>query len=317
MKKIKSVNPVVLTVTANPSLDVVIDYAVAQNHFTRVKSRYEMAGGKGINVARALSYFHAPVVMTGFLGGATGLKMRRILKKENFCASFVDSRRQTRTNYFLYFKKKLVHSLPGESPVITKKKAEMFWGRYKKILPKAWALAASGSSPLGLSKDFYAKLIRAAKIKNLFTALDTHGDLLREGIKANPHFIKPNEEECCEFLGCRLDTTKQQMKALRSFYALGIGKIIISLGDKGSVAFDGRNAWKVDSLPAGGPYPTGCGDTMVGCFLYGQSQAMPFEDCYRIAVAGSVANTFSVVPGEIKESAFKRAYQSVKIKKIP
>ena len=65
--------PVIVTVTLNAAIDKTLDVAnlqIGQRH--RCQRGTTLAGGKGINVARALKRLGEPVVATGLAGGRAG-----------------------------------------------------------------------------------------------------------------------------------------------------------------------------------------------------------------------------------------------------
>src|SRR5688500_19685611 len=57
-----------------------------------------MAGGKGVNVARAIKRLGQPVVATGFAGGPTGTRIVEQLTEESILNDFVRIREESRTN---------------------------------------------------------------------------------------------------------------------------------------------------------------------------------------------------------------------------
>ena len=68
----RSSRKVILTVTLNAAIDrtvAVPNFRLGRRH-RAVESR-TVAGGKGINVARALGLLGQPVIATGFVGGPT------------------------------------------------------------------------------------------------------------------------------------------------------------------------------------------------------------------------------------------------------
>ena len=76
-------NERILTVTLNP----VLDYAAQMPQFSLGKDFYlpkftVSAGGKGINVSRALKNLGLDSLATGFVGGATGDLIKKMLTKE-------------------------------------------------------------------------------------------------------------------------------------------------------------------------------------------------------------------------------------------
>ncbi|HXK14467.1 MAG TPA: PfkB family carbohydrate kinase, partial [Gaiellaceae bacterium] len=66
----------IVTVTLNAAIDrtlTVPNFQRGQRH--RASAGVTLAGGKGINVARALKMLGVPVVATGLVGGATGTRI--------------------------------------------------------------------------------------------------------------------------------------------------------------------------------------------------------------------------------------------------
>ena len=66
----------IVTVTLNAALDrtlTVPNFQLGQRH--RASEVLTLAGGKGINVARALKRLDVPVVATGLAGGRTGTRI--------------------------------------------------------------------------------------------------------------------------------------------------------------------------------------------------------------------------------------------------
>ena len=80
----------VLTVTLNPAVDEIFK---VKKHRTApgwiLGEQRSCAGGKGINVARALTRLGTPVVATGLLGGITGQFIVEELRREKIKNDFV------------------------------------------------------------------------------------------------------------------------------------------------------------------------------------------------------------------------------------
>src|SRR5207302_5259940 len=85
---------VIVTVTLNAALDrtlTVPNFQRGQRH--RASQGLTLAGGKGINVARALKRLGLPVVATGLAGGRTGMSIVELLTSAailNDCARIAD-----------------------------------------------------------------------------------------------------------------------------------------------------------------------------------------------------------------------------------
>ena len=89
----------ILTVTLNAAIDrtvAVPNFRLGRRH-RAVESR-TVAGGKGINVARALSLLGRPVIAAGFVGGPTGTRVLEQLHEESVLTDFTRIAAETRIN---------------------------------------------------------------------------------------------------------------------------------------------------------------------------------------------------------------------------
>ena len=89
----------ILTVTLNAAIDrtvAVPNFRLGQRH--RAVEARTMAGGKGVNVARALRLLGRPVIAAGMAGGATGTRLLEELRDESMLTAFTRIEGETRTN---------------------------------------------------------------------------------------------------------------------------------------------------------------------------------------------------------------------------
>src|SRR2546423_13915558 len=89
----------IVTVTLNAAVDrtlTVPNFQRGQRH--RASAGLALAGGKGINVARALKALGVPVVATGLIGGSTGTRIVEGLTQEAILNDFVRIDGESRTS---------------------------------------------------------------------------------------------------------------------------------------------------------------------------------------------------------------------------
>src|SRR5215218_8959579 len=89
----------IVTVTLNAALDrtlTVPNFQRGQRH--RASGGLTMAGGKGINIARALKRLEVPVIATGLAGGRTGTRIVEELTAEAILNDFVRIGDESRTS---------------------------------------------------------------------------------------------------------------------------------------------------------------------------------------------------------------------------
>ena len=92
----------IVTVTLNAAMDrtlLVPNFQLGQRH--RASLALSSAGGKGVNVARALRHLGVPVVCTGFLGGRNGSQIADLLTDEGILNDFVRIEGESRTSVAL------------------------------------------------------------------------------------------------------------------------------------------------------------------------------------------------------------------------
>ena len=89
----------IVTVTINAALDRTLTVPVFQIGYRHRSSEVlTLAGGKGINVARALKLLDVPVVATGLAGGRTGTRIIEELTSEAILNDFVRIAAESRTS---------------------------------------------------------------------------------------------------------------------------------------------------------------------------------------------------------------------------
>ena len=87
----------IITVTLNAAIDktlAVPNFRLGRRH--RAVEQTAMAGGKGVNVARALKALGQPVIATGVAGGPTGTRIIEHLTEDSILNDFVRIREESR-----------------------------------------------------------------------------------------------------------------------------------------------------------------------------------------------------------------------------
>ena len=311
----------ILTVTVNPAVDVTVTLPPAGSTLhSQLRMRCSTncvlsAGGKGVNVARALRVLRVRVLAAGITGGETGEFFQKFLRKENIPAAFVPVKGPTRLNVTI------LGPRPGgrnrviqEGPRLTPKEIRRFEIRYRQWLRRSRLVVLSGRNAVGAPADWYARLVRLARKEGVPAAVDTSGTALEAALKAKPFLIKPNRAEAEAILHRRLDSPAQIKKTLRYFYGRGVRVVLLSLGARGAVASDGKNIWharpplvalgRPKGGAAGGPprvravNDVGCGDALLAGFLSAFDKKSLAEALRRGVACGTV-NALNPVPGLI------------------
>jgi len=86
-----------------------------------------------------------------------------------------------------------------------------------------------GTLPAGMDGSFYARIIRAARDRNIPIIFDAAEPNLRPGLAASPTYIKPNRDELSALMGYPIDSFEMAYQAGRQILAqYGTASIITS-----------------------------------------------------------------------------------------
>jgi len=281
----------IATITLNPTMDrtisvqgLVLDEA---NRWTNLRL---YAGGKGIDVSRAIHDMGGRTIAYGFIGGDTGRTVEILLDEEGVPFSFTPIERETRTNFIITdtktFKQTRIYA-PG--PHISKKELERFYRKMRQIeLPDL--IVAGGSVPPGVPANIYYGIVTEAKGFKVRSILDSDGQWLREGMKAKPFLIKPNVREAEELLNTELATEEAITKAALNLVEMGIDIGVISRGKDGLIAATKKNIVKAVPPPVKVISAVGAGDCTIAGLALKLAYGEPLIEACRLAVAmGSAA----------------------------
>jgi len=231
-------NSLISTITLNPSLDqhLTVDGLVVDgpNRWSRL---HRYAGGKGIDVSRAIHEMGGRTIAYGFIGGAVGREVEIFLDEEGVPFSFTPVKGETRTN-FIITDSKTTHQtrIDAPGPYITKGEFARFERKMQRLRPGPDLIVVGGSAPPGISNNVYYSIAIEAKSFGVRTILDADAQWLVEGIKAKPYLVKPNVREAEEFLKRELPDEAAIIKAARDIVEMGIEIVVISRGKDGIIA---------------------------------------------------------------------------------
>ncbi len=269
----------IVTLTLNPCLD----RTIWVDDFGDLPAREEwQTGGKGVNVARVLAALGIPALAVCPLGGAAGERFLRLAKMEGVDVRPVPVRSETRTidtwARLRDFEQQVDYRRGDE---MTGAELDLLENALFEALPGAKMLVVSGSAPDARAARRVPGILRRAKEMGVFTALDSNGIALSEGVRGMPDLLKPNEGELMSLTGSSEPASANK---------LGLGAVLLSLGATGCcLVKDGMEKYcpapKVRAVN-----PVGSGDSFTAGFLYSILKGYSDERAMMIACAAGAAN---------------------------
>ncbi|MCW3010170.1 MAG: 1-phosphofructokinase family hexose kinase [Solirubrobacterales bacterium] len=311
----------IITVTLNAAIDKslsVPSFRLGRRH--RTVDQTTMAGGKGVNIARALKMLGQPVIATGFAGGPTGTRIVEQLTQESILNDFVRIREESRTNMAVYDPTNGETTEVNErGPAITATEVQLFRDKLLYLARGADIVVFAGSLPRGVEADIYAGLIRDLRKMGVLTVIDTDGEPLRHAARAEPDVISPNVIEAEELVGHEFNDEEDRAIAVREMVGIGPHEAIMTLPD-GCVACVSaggeRKLLRVWIDPREAVAAVGSGDAFLAGFVAHRYGGHPIEECLRFGVACGAESTMRLGAGLIDPKAVERMYAETSVEHL-
>ncbi len=281
----------IITVTLNPCIDKTLELqGFVAGGLNRVQAVRSDAGGKGVNVAKALANFGADVLAVGLAGEDGYEKFTAALDAKGIPHQFVKVPGAIRTNY------KLRNNITGgitevnePGPLVTEEVLNRFLTELRELMPETAVLVLSGSMPPGTPADFYGKLIALAGKYGTTVIADADGAPLRAAIKEQPFAIKPNMFELEQLCGRDLNSEAEALFCAHELLEDGIGLVIVSMGARGALYVTAEVAFRATPPEIKCESATAAGDSMVAAAAYALQKCLPIEELAKFCTAAGTA----------------------------
>jgi 1-phosphofructokinase/tagatose 6-phosphate kinase len=293
---------VIVTVTVNAALDrtlTVPGFQIGYRH--RSSDVITLAGGKGINIARALKLLEVPVVATGLTGGRTGTRIVEELTAEAILNDFVRIAGESRTSTAVVEPTSGTYTEINEwGPEVTDGELEVLLEKLHYLARGADFVVLAGSLPRKVPTSFYGDAIRDLARRDVRVVLDSEGDALQAGVDAGPYLVSPNQAEAEQLVGQELEDDDDFLMALDAIAEMGPRNVVITL-ENGCFALlkVGRRTRRLRAFaPHVEPVSVvGSGDVLVAQLLAAILDDRPADEAIRLAVAAGTASVRTVGAG--------------------
>jgi len=312
---------VIVTVTLNAALDRSLTVPIFKlGHRHRASSALVLAGGKGINVARALKLLDVPVVATGLAGGRTGTRIVEELTAESILNDFVRIRDESRTSTAVVDPTSSTYTEINEwGPKVSEDELDTLLDKLRYLSRGASTVVFAGSLPRGVDEGFYAVAVREMTKLGARVVLDAEGEPLRRGIEAEPWLVSPNQHEAEQLVGQELDDDADFVMALERIAEMGARNVHITM-ETGCFAFV-REERQVHRYRAVAPQVDpvsvlGAGDVFLARWLAALDEGSSAEDAIRLAVAAGSASVLEVSAGRFDPREAARLVSLVEVDEL-
>lgn len=281
----------IMTLTLNPAFDIhcgVKKFFPERENYMRSYRRH--AGGKGVNISRALH--ENGVESTAYV----------VLGKQN-CGDFERELSSCGVKYVpLYINGRIRENITIHPEDAPETRISFEGGRvslddaakiFEMMLPlcdENTIFTFNGRMPAGLDVAQITPFLEMVKACGAHLVIDSGSFTMEDYAAVKPWLIKPNQEEISRCVGREINTPKEALEAAREIRALGIENVIVSLGGEGAVLSSSNGDFSV-SVPKVDVISTiGAGDSSVAGFIAAFAEGKSPYECLVNAVSyGSAA----------------------------
>ena len=305
----------IYTMTLNPAYDV---HAYAE-HFTPfhenlAQIQSKEAGGKGLNISRALQEAKTPNTAVIVLGTENGGDYKQYLSDSAMDCLLFETKGRIRENLTLHCSDapETRISFSGfrlDAKILTEIQKSL-------TVDNETVVTFTGRVPDGIDMDQVKAFLRELQNQGAKIVLDSRSFTLEDLYEVQPWLIKPNQEEISAFFGCAIEGVPDAAEKARALAAHGIVNVMISLGHQGALLATGGKLLHA-MPPEIEPISTiGAGDSAIAGFLVAAIQACTPEECLRSAVAFGTAACLTEGTLPPQSHAADAIYQQIRITEV-
>lgn len=277
----------IYTLTLNPAYDVhaaVDGFAAGKENFATVLSRD--AGGKGVNVSRALLCGGVENTAIVAVGKENGDEFKNRLQREGLRCVFLERAGRIRENLTLH--------VAGEKETrISFSGFSLDDGVFEDLdgmldVSKGDVVAFTGSVPEGVSITRVKAFLKGLKERGVRLAVDSRSLSIADITEIEPWLVKPNEEEFAKYFGVEVNGFDDCVLYATELSLNGVENVMVSLGERGAMlASDGLYIATPPKVKA--KSTIGAGDSAIAGFISAFVADMGSANCLKVAVAYGTA----------------------------
>lgn len=276
----------IYTLTLNPAYDV---HAFAKTltlnceNLAQIESRE--AGGKGVNISRALCNGQIPNTAIVVLGKENGDEFKNAISTMDCVLLEKEGRIRENLTFHLENGTETRISFAG-FPVDD--------GILEEVLDNIaikndTIVTFTGRVPSGVGKDRVKEFLKALQKQGTRIVLDSKSFTVEDIFEIKPWLIKPNQEEISEYLGCEIKTLEQVLEKAAIFTERGIINTMVTLGEKGAALLTQDKAYIATCPQIDAISTIGAGDSTIAGFIAGAYAGESANECLKTAVSFGTA----------------------------
>ena len=296
----------ILCITPNPAIDrTLLLPSLTLGNVHRAQRIIVAAGGKGLNVARAIRNLGGEPLCMGFAGGHSGRLLADLAQSEGLASSWTWTNSETRICTILIAQASdatLINE-PG-LPVSTSDWEQLLQDAHRQVT-SAGLVCISGSLPPNSSTEDLQRLLNLLVDSRKQIWVDTSGPALSTALTQPGICVKVNGKEIGEILGVEIRGFDSARQALNRLSEQSLTAAVITLGAMGALLATNDGRWHAQPPDVDVISTVGSGDSFLGGLVRALDAGRDWPEALGDAVAAGTANALSAGAGQFELETFQ------------
>lgn len=283
----------IITLSLNPAFDIHCDIpGFAPYHENLAHITSNDAGGKGINISRALCENGVDNLAFVLLGDENGTVFEQALVRDGINFRKLTVKGRIRENITCHTPGMPETRISFEGFRVEEEQMELVYQQLADDIDPDTIVTFSGRAPAGVDVGSVKGLLGRFARQGARLVIDSRSFSLADLREMRPWLIKPNQEEISGYLEREINDFEQVAGAAEQLRRDGIDNVMVSMGSKGALLACDEGLF-IAAAPAVEVRSTvGAGDSTIAGFLSAASKRACAQERLRTAVAyGSAACT--------------------------
>lgn len=258
----------IITLTLSPAFDTHCHAdSLRLEHENLIHMDLCQAGGKGVNISRALVSCGTESLALVVLGEENADSFIRNLAADGVTYEAITVPGRIRENITIHVEGAAETRLSFPGFPVTEDLLDRVAEKLLSRVDRDTVVTMTGRVPQGMAVEDVMELLRKAARKGAKIVVDSRSFTL-ENLKAlGPWLIKPNQEEISAYLGREISSLEQTLAEAEALHRAGIANVMISMGGDGALLVCGDGAFIAQPPRVEVKSTIGAGDSSIAGFL--------------------------------------------------
>ncbi len=309
----------IVCVSPNPAIDrTYIQPGYGAGGVFRPEQTVVAAGGKGVNVVRAVRILGGQAINAGFLAGHTGRLLDALATAEGLPSrwTWIDNA-ETRTCIIVADPERAQTTVLNERGPHA---AASDWAAlHRDVLALAESAASvcfCGSLPPTESTEPFTGLLRALIERGKAVWVDTSGAALAAAVQTPGVTIKVNDHEIGALLRQPVETVEQAGAAAAALSRQMCAPVAVTLGSRGAVFASDDAVYHAQPPKIKPVSAVGSGDVFLAGLLLGLDREHAPSEALRMGAAAGAANAMSAGGGQFSLAEYEQVFAATSVQTL-